>query len=755
MAKVSDEIVESFAKLFRGRTDVWGSVEGRSNKETVTLENYRKHLEGKVSMGAYMLQDDGTCWFFALDLDEKDIDKICAIRDTFKEMGITAYPSYSKGKGFHCYIFADQEPFIAADARRLCHAVLAKLKIQTEVFPKQDMLDSKIPYGNYINLPAFGMNSRQFFTEQKTLLRIEDLLKDVVRNTRQQITDALGKLPEPIKPTIVKASKGRPKKSKNPLCIDSLLKGVGSGQRDVAAFALARYFHEQRYIEEEIFQALQQWDTLNKPPLNDANLLLTKVQSAVKGYGFGCSSIKDDPLLAGHCVGPENCKWLAEQTAERKKKGLIREETFLETDTHLYEEIYRDGKVQFAAYEISTGKIEFLDEIEFTNFTIIPVSGQEIVEGVIKLPSGVEDYGNTVSLKNEIKELIYTYVDIQKTDNLEYSAWYVILSWIYDRLNTLSYLRFLGDTGTGKSRALDVIGKVCYKPLMMAGAVTPAPIYREIRRFRGTLILEEADFSDSTEKGEVTTILNCGIERGRAVLRCSSDDPNVIEVLPCFGPKLFATRRSFTDKALESRCITTQMEETDRIDIPPILGRTYEERSLNLRNKLLLWRFHHRQKINADIVENIDLGNIEPRLKQMGLPFAIPFHDLPDVMDDFRNFMKERQIDLIAERVESEEGRVVNSIFQLARDNGVDWLTSSQIAEKMTNDIFKYTPQKIGGFLKSLNITTRKMRRITDKKQERYLVWENRIMRKLARRYIPDYEEEYGDLLEEELDMEI
>jgi len=103
-------------------------------------------------------------------------------------------------------------------------------------------------------------------------------------------------LPAPPKPTVVKTTRGRPKKSKNPPCIDELLKGTPSGSRDVAAFVLARYFLDQRYLEEEGLQLLQKWDENNRPPLDDSHLLLTRIRSAAKGYSFGCSSIKDDPL---------------------------------------------------------------------------------------------------------------------------------------------------------------------------------------------------------------------------------------------------------------------------------------------------------------------------------------------------------------------------------------------------------------------------------------------------------------------------
>ena len=169
---------------------------------------------------------------------------------------------------------------------------------------------------------------------------------------------------------------------------------------------------------------------------------------------------------------------------------------------------------------------------------------------------------------------------------------------------------------------------------MLSGATTPAPIYRLVRQFRGTLILEEADFRESDEKSEVITILNCGFEKNRPVIRCRKDDPDSLDVLPCYGPKVFATRHGFVDNALEARCLTFIMRETSREDIPALLGETCFKRAMSLRNKLLLWRLRNLSKVNQALVEEIDVGQVEPRLKQLGLPFALPFKDFPDVLNN-------------------------------------------------------------------------------------------------------------------------
>ena len=39
------ETVDLFMSLFRGRDDIWGSVEGKSNKEPVTILTYQAHLD--------------------------------------------------------------------------------------------------------------------------------------------------------------------------------------------------------------------------------------------------------------------------------------------------------------------------------------------------------------------------------------------------------------------------------------------------------------------------------------------------------------------------------------------------------------------------------------------------------------------------------------------------------------------------------------------------------------------------------------
>ena len=70
-----------------------------------------------------------------------------------------------------------------------------------------------------------------------------------------------------------------------------------------------------------------------------------------------------------------------------------------------------------------------------------------------------------------------------------------------------------------------------------------------------------------------------------------SDNYDKLKYFDPFGPKVISSRKTFSDHALESRCITEIMRETDRNDIPTELTTTFFKERLELRNKLLLYRF--------------------------------------------------------------------------------------------------------------------------------------------------------------------
>jgi intein/homing endonuclease len=1132
-----------FAKLFSGRHDVYGTYDDRGPrqvKEPVTPELYIAHLEGKKSLGIYMLLDDGSCNFAAVDIDEKNFEQAKSIRQACFELDIPVYIAESKSKGYHCYLFGDH--MIARDIRYILLTLLERLKIKAEVFPKQDKLDEVIKYGNYINLPCFG-TTRQFQTGDQQPVATEHALKLIKLIDADTIVKAKAKLPPEPPPLIPQKPDSRSKKGKkHPPCIDAILKGVAQGCRDEAAFALARHFLDQGFTPEEVFDNLMRWDLNNKPPIADQRILQTKIESAKHGYAFGCASIQNEPLLAQHCPGESHCLYLREANEVKKKEGLLKEISFREIDACLYEEIITNptnpskAEANFVCYNTKDQSFSIVKDAQEGEIKYVPIYADEIQYSAVTFPTGVTEYGSTEDLIKEIVKHVGTYADLPPMFR-EWTAWYILMSWIYDRLPAVSYLRFLGDWGTGKSRSLDVIGDLCYKRMKISGAITPAPIYRLLKKYEGTLIIDEADMEKSDESqfiikilncllpgtpiltstgflsieknmedvlthlgnlksvkekmsrrydGKIVTILpkktnipisvttdhgiwalktnqcpytkrhctpvcthrnrrnkcahsglsenytpewieagaltenmalaipkpklilkdtslainlklpfgmhkgrkwvkrsfpvtndfakligyylaegcysksqnaliftlgtheqpkiaeitrllqeifgatpttqvqgtathihvfnpgfkifdelfgdgasnkklpvellalpddkivsllkglfagdgyflkresslaystvsdalsgqvylmlmrlgilpsvykrkgsstiqgrkvnarqrwvirigkadidrfeipgkasmrtfkhywsddqwfyvpianiktsdysgpvyncnveddhsyssimitpkNCGIERGRPIMRCVKDDPDFLQTMAVFGPKCFATRKRFDDQALESRCLTTIMEETDRKDLPPFMAKECNEVKRDLLNKLLLFRFRNLGRIPKEISEktDIDLGDIDGRLKQVCIPFAMVFKDLPETLDKFRTFLQGYQAELRGERSESYHGRIVYALFKAFKQMGKDKTTAAAVAAIAKEDLnLDLSARKIAAILKTMKIDIDKPRRVGDK-TFRFIIWDLALMRKIYRRY-QSGEPEFLDLL--------
>ncbi len=363
--EVAQDTIEAFASLFKARSDAWGSVEGLCNKEPVTLDHYERHLRGEASLGLYPLLDDGTCHWFAIDLDEKDFDKAKSIRQELANNYIPTYIAESKRKGYHIYGFAF-EPFAAKDIRHIISHILNKLKIKAEIFPKQDTLDEITPLGNYINLPCCGYG-RSFITTDLKTVPVESVIERIKTIEPKAIEQMLLTLPVE-KPLAPRKVRGRQKK--HPPCIETIAKGVSAGQRDEAAFALARHFLDQQYLPEEVLGLLKTWDVKNTPPVNDDRLLETKIRSAEKGYGFGCSSITDNPMLATFCVGEDECEWIKQ--AQENKYTIITPTGALKLNlSKLVKDLLTE--FHFATYTDTHEVLVYRDEFWKTN-------GEEFIE---------------------------------------------------------------------------------------------------------------------------------------------------------------------------------------------------------------------------------------------------------------------------------------------------------------------------------------------------------------------------------------
>ncbi len=417
-----------------------------------------------------------------------------------------------------------------------------------------------------------------------------------------------------------------------------------------------------------------------------------------------------------------------------KQEKLTRMASFFQHEGKLYEEVYQGGECLFACWD---GKeLTYVDSVDTGHEVVIPFYGEEIRRHLISLPEQACEYGDELTLATEIREYIHKYVDIPPLME-EVATGYVLMTWVYDKLSTVCYLRFLGDYGSGKSRVETTAGRICYKAMFVSGATTTAPIFRLIDRYRGTLIIDEADWKDSGEQADIVKILNSGFEAGTPVMRCDANNPDRLLTFDTFGPKIIASRRSFWDQALESRCLRIVMEETERDDLPANLPAEIEAEQRAIRNKLLMFRFRNLEKIK---VEQISLPVTSRRLLQGFQPMAqIMAKVSPAALERFKSFLAQYERELVEDKANSSEGLVVNALCQLIEEDK-DLITPSAIAERIGRIAGKQdhmSAPAVGRILATLKMRTR-LRKMGKETRRVVPVQENaNVLKKLKRKYVP------------------
>ncbi len=408
-------------------------------------------------------------------------------------------------------------------------------------------------------------------------------------------------------------------------------------------------------------------------------------------------------------------------TIEKTKKDTARPtvSTVL-PDGSLVEMVCQENRTLFCVSK--DGAFRYETNLLVNGQRLVPYSPRNnlLTNEVVLFPSEPSEYESEQELVEGIKAFIHRYVDISPLFE-QIASYYVLFTWVYDAFNELPYLRLRGDTGSGKTRFLLTVGSLCYKPIFASGASTVSPLFRILDSMRGTLIVDEGDFRFSDEKAELVKILNNGNGRGFPVLRSESVSGREFSprAYTVFGPKLIATRGYFQDRALESRCLT---EETGgrklRDDIPINLTGDYKREALQLRNKLLMFRFRSFGKCQIDpaLVDR----SIEPRLAQIFVPLLSVIEDA-GAREALRQVAREYHKELVADRGMDVEAQVLEIIQELQLLNDGAGIAIKEIASRFIEqhgEDFerKVTPHWIG------RIVRRKLQLRTERRREGYVI---------------------------------
>jgi uncharacterized protein YjhX (UPF0386 family) len=413
----------------------------------------------------------------------------------------------------------------------------------------------------------------------------------------------------------------------------------------------------------------------------------------------------DDFLARGHTM--EQLKALAVPFEETEKgpEPKDMERSFFYLKNRIYLEVRRyDGEYGFACLD-EQKQVKVTNEIGFQGQVIKPRPLPEI-EGrplpIVGLPDENVKECRLFSpdeLKDEITRHLSTYVDLPDND-LELSVYYIIFTWFYSKVDTLGYLRFLADTGKGKSRVQKVVGDISFYPVFASGASTFSGIARLNNLWRGTLIMDEADTKGDKEH-QFVKYLNLGFERGKYYVLSDKQNPRVQDFFDPFSPKILAMRQPFNDNATEARLLSISPHETSNPNIPIILPEKYYIEARRLRNEMALFTLHHFDDINPQRLMTFSDLSIEPRLKQLAMPLSIVFQLWPAGEEMFRDYLLSRQKEIRRVRSMSWEGTLVNLLTSFAAGDQEMGIESSEYFDPEKKSLVAVTPSMISQQLKT------------------------------------------------------
>lgn len=393
-----------------------------------------------------------------------------------------------------------------------------------------------------------------------------------------------------------------------------------------------------------------------------------------------------------------------------EKDGRLYLTCISDKDRYSYAHL-ENGKVLFSPEETDqSGKATIPPELPVhqdrgTTSYIVGIPRSDLLEKAPLLTPG--------ELFTRMRDHLFTYLDAGERD-YELFVYYALYSWYFSKCSTTPYLRFIGDTGKGKSRFLKVISDLCFYPIRASGASSLSGIMRFKEKWMGTLLIDESDLKGD-QSDPLVKYLNLGFEKDNLFLLTDKGDLSNIHIFDPFGPKLIAMRQSFRDNATEGRCLSFSPDETTREDIPPELPARYADEVAELRACIARFTLEHWNEVSEECMFSCAGMKIEGRVKQMARPLSVILVLFPNGRKLFAEYLNARQKEIKQMRAESYEGSMFNYVLSIARGDEsmisdpkygiyyfggqVQAITSNMVAEGL-----KCSPRAVTNALKGIGM---------------------------------------------------
>lgn len=391
-------------------------------------------------------------------------------------------------------------------------------------------------------------------------------------------------------------------------------------------------------------------------------------------YCYGCEVGGKHVEFLMHLKGLSRDDALEELGLKKKRRGEEEKKyaTTVIDDGKIVEEVLRDGIEQFVIFDRGTGIWDYAHNIINGGETIYPLPLLENQKDALIIPDGVEEYGSIQALRKEMCEFA-----LQEFDPVENRELFVLImhlfltSWIASlRMQNMAE-RFIpiivvrGPSETGKKRFLTIARWLTYHSLYALKTTKVPTLFRSLNKWGGTLVLDEADLADTSEKSEFIEFMNSRAD-GVPIPRYNSSTKEV-EFFQSFGMSVIAERSASADDGYESRKIIFPSDATptpEKYSLIP--GKEWVEKGKALQRKLLLFRLRH---LDGEVPTNLIIEGISGfRVRESLLLLQSLVAEDNEITANIKQLAKKLEERIIIERSGSMEGLIMNYIYNALVD---------------------------------------------------------------------------------------
>ena len=336
-------------------------------------------------------------------------------------------------------------------------------------------------------------------------------------------------------------------------------------------------------------------------------------------------------------------------------------------DGRYFEEIMIDGVETFAVYDTKNDTYEYLSEINNGGKIIYPRGvGEEEINSLM-LADGVEEYGSLAELRKEMVDFALEEFDpVDNRDLFELVVYLALTTWIAPEIMENLIEKFIpivsarGASETGKKRFLTVMRWLTYRSMYVLKTVKVPTLFRMVAPWGATLILDEADLSDSHENADFVEFMNARAD-GVSIPRYNASTGE-LDFFKSFGMTVLAERSAAVDDGFESRKIIYPSDATTKPEeyslIPP---EDWCEKGKQLLRKLLLFKFRH---MKIKLPTNLIIPNVNSfRVRESLLLLQSLSDEDEKIKGIIGRIAKKLEERIIIERANSMDGLIINTVY--------------------------------------------------------------------------------------------